>query len=77
MGFKKNTRTYLRNNQLIIILILWLEYPNTNADQKTIEKLKEYKKDALKIHTENIENIEEQNDYVKSCLLYTSPSPRD
>ena len=66
MGFKKIPRTYLWNNQLIIILILWLEYPNTEADQKTIEKLKEYKKNALKIHTENIEYIGEQNDNVKS-----------
>ena len=57
---------YLKNNQLIIILILWLEYPNTNANQKTIEKLKQYKKDASEFHTENTENIVEQNDKVNS-----------
>ena len=57
---------YLKNNQLIIILILWLEYPNTNANQKTIEKLKQYKKDASEFHTENTENIVEQNDNVNS-----------
>ena len=57
---------YLKYKQLIIILILWLEYPNTNANQKTIEKLKQYKKDASEIHTENTENIVEQNDNVNS-----------
>ena len=59
-------RTYPRNNQLIIILILWLEYPNTNANQKTFEKLKEYQKNALKNHTENYEYLVDKNDDVKS-----------
>ena len=43
---------------MIIILILWLEYPKTNANQKTIEKMKEYQGHSG--------YIEEQNDDIKS-----------
>ena len=59
-------RIYVRNKQFFLILILWLEYQNTNASKKTIEKLKEYKTNTLEIHTETAEYIPEQNDDVKS-----------
>ena len=59
-------RNYVRNKQLFLILILWLDYPNTNAKQKTVEKLKQYQENALKIHTENTEYIVEQNNDVES-----------
>ena len=59
-------RIYVRNKQLFFILILWLDYPNTNAKQKTVEKLKQYQENALKIHTENTEYIVEQNNDVES-----------
>ena len=57
---------YVRNKQLFLILILWLEYQNTNASKKTVEKLREYEKSALEIQTENTEYVLEQNDNVKS-----------
>ena len=43
--------------QFFLILILWLVYQNANANQKTIEKMKEYRKNALKNHTECFEQI--------------------
>ena len=60
---KKN---YVRNKQLFVILILWLEYQNTNASKKTFEKLVKYQKNALEIHTGTSEYTLEQNDNVKS-----------
>ena len=48
-------RIYVRDKQFFLILILWLIYRNADANQKTIEKLKEYQKNALKNHTEYFE----------------------
>ena len=50
-------RIYIVDKQFFLILILWLVYQNANANQKTIEKMKEYKKNAPKNHTECFEQI--------------------
>ena len=48
-------RIHVRDKQFFLILILWLVYQNANTNQKTIEKLKEYQKNARKNHTECFE----------------------
>ena len=58
------TRIYVRDKKFFLILILWLLYQNADANQKTIEKLKEYKKNALKNNTEYFE----QSDDVLSAI---------
>ena len=52
-------RIYVRDKQFFLILILWLIYRNADANQKTIEKLKEYQKNALKNHTEYFEQSDD------------------
>ena len=52
-------RIYVRDKQFFLILILWLIYQNADANQKTIEKLKEYQKNALKNHTEYFEQSDD------------------
>ena len=53
------TRIYVRDKKFFLILILWLLYQNADANQKTIEKLKEYQKNALKNHTEYFEQSDD------------------
>ena len=53
------TRIYVRDKKFFLILILWLLYQNADANQKTIEKLKEYKKNALKNNTEYFEQSDD------------------
>ena len=48
-------RIYIGDKQFFLILILWLVYQNANANQKTIEKMKEYKRSSLKNHSECFE----------------------
>ena len=52
-------RIHVSDKQFFLISILWLVYQNANANQKTIEKLKEYKKNALKNHTEYFEQSDD------------------
>ena len=51
-------RIYVGDKQFYPILILWL-VQNANANQKTIEKLKEYQKNALKNNTEYFEQSDD------------------
>ena len=53
------TRIYVRDKKFFLILILWLIYQNADANQKTIEKLKEYQKNALKNNTEYFEQSDD------------------
>ena len=53
------TRIYVRDKKFFLILILWLLYQNADANQKTIEKLKEYQKNALKNNTEYFEQSDD------------------
>ena len=52
-------RIHVSDKQFFLISILWLVYQNANANQKTIEKLKEYKKNALKNRTEYFEQSDD------------------
>ena len=52
-------RIHVSDKQFFLISILWLVYQNANANQKTIEKLKEYQKNALKNHTEYFEQSDD------------------
>ena len=53
------TRICVRDKKFFLISILWLLYQNADANQKTIEKLKEYQKNALKNNTEYFEQSDD------------------
>ena len=56
------------------LLKINVEHQNLNAD---LRKEVKYLKDRLEFYLIQLDTLKSENRSLRSCLLYTSPSPRD
>ena len=65
---------------LIITIIIAVYYKYFKSNESVVEEINSseiYNQEQLKILEKKVLELEIKNNELSSCLLYTSPSPRD